>query len=208
MLFDVATRLNGFYDQAAKDGGDAVLSLSHFSPKPVKLFYSDNAPELMQAAKILLWPHDTSAPEVSQTNGLIERQVRILEEGTRTVLLAAGLYQRWWPWAGRYFSSMRNYLPLTKDGKSPYELRFKHGPFPGLLLPFGHYISFLPGKRLSKQLGQFEPRGVPGIFLGWKLNNGCTWSRQYYVARLEDFETEKDKTKRREIHVHKTAKIW
>ena len=121
VMYDVGTKFNGFYDQATKTEADAILSLNHFvgPNKTVKQFYSDNAPELMKAAKVLPWPHDTSAPEVSQTNGLIERKVRILEDGVRTILLAAGLYHRWWPWAGRYFSSMRNFLPLTLNGKSP-----------------------------------------------------------------------------------------
>ena len=78
----------------------------------------------------------------------------------------------------------RNFMPRDgkMGGKSPYELRFKKGPFPGEVVPLGHLITFLPAKRLSGQLGQLELNGVQGIFIGWKLNNGCAWSIPYYVC--------------------------
>ncbi len=170
------------------------------------LFYTDNAPELIQAGKTLLWAHDKSQPEDPQSNGLVERQQRLVLEGTRTVLLSAGLVHTWWPWASQYFCWARNILPTFEDGTSPYERRFKHGPFKGLIIPFGHLIKFLPGKRLSLQLGQYEPRSVPGLFIGWKLHNGCSWSKSYYVARLTDFDADKATTRR--IHVHTTKRLY
>ena len=66
VMHDVATKHNSFYPQATKTEEDAVLSLQHYAGKTdIKLFYSDNAPELMRAAKLLCLPHDTSIPEIS-----------------------------------------------------------------------------------------------------------------------------------------------
>ena len=86
VLYDVGTKFVMAYPQINKTSDEAVLSFEHFSGcnRP-KMFYSDNAPELIKAARDLGWIHDTSTPELSQTNGVVERQVGIVEEGSRTV---------------------------------------------------------------------------------------------------------------------------
>ena len=63
----------------------------------VENFYSDNAGELVKAARSLGWRSDQSVPYVSQTNGRIERAIRLVEEGTRTLLEHSGLAPEAWP---------------------------------------------------------------------------------------------------------------
>ena len=127
-----------------------------------------------------------------------------MEEGTRTILLAAGFPHVWWPYAIRYFVFARNITPRATSHDSPYEKRFNSGPFPGLTPPFGLLIHFVPGKRLAKRLGKFEPLGVPGLFMGWKVNNGQYWAKSYLVVLLSDLQSG---THGGTVHVHTVAQI-
>lgn len=53
--------------------------------------YIDGAPEIVKAGKNLRTCHDISTPYRSATNGLAERGVRNVLEGTRTLLKHSGL---------------------------------------------------------------------------------------------------------------------
>ena len=44
----------------------------------------------------LSWNHCTSTPHRSETNGIAERAVRRVKEGTSAVLLQSGLDENWW----------------------------------------------------------------------------------------------------------------
>ena len=64
-------------------------------PKPT-LVYSDGSKEIDKALKELVITHDTSTPYRPQTNGVIERSVRRVKEGTTCVLVQSGLDPAWW----------------------------------------------------------------------------------------------------------------
>eukprot|EP00971_Amphidinium_carterae_P260413 5166745-Amphidinium_carterae.1 len=91
--------------------------------------------------------------------------VRHIQEGTRCLLLQAGLDPRWWPHAARCFCHMNNVQ--KKDGMSPWLRRFESKDFTGELIPFGALLDFiqLPAKE-TKQI-KYAPRTVTGIFLGY-----------------------------------------
>ena len=65
----------------------------------VRRFYSDNADELIGAARNLGAPHEASQQGVQQTNGVIEREVQDMLTGTRTLLVVAGLPGQAWSYA-------------------------------------------------------------------------------------------------------------
>ena len=143
----------------------------------------DGARELFRAAVDLGICPSTSRPYVSQSNSIAERAIRHVEEGTRTVLLHAGLPPQWWPFAAKYFSFACN-LDESR-GPSPWSLR--HGaPFKGLQCPFGALVDFLPPKPYLARLPKFGPRGVPGIFLGYHLHPGGHFRGEYLCITLDD----------------------
>ena len=90
---------------ADKSTEESVRALGDFVGPKVNVanFYSDNSPELIRAAKDLSWVHGTATPGRPATNGVAERAVRSVLEGTRTVLEQAGLPHRFWPFACRHW---------------------------------------------------------------------------------------------------------
>ena len=58
-----------------------------------------------------------------RTNGIAERAVRGVKEGTSAVLLQSGLNERWWADSMECYTYLRNVTDLLSDGKTPYERR-------------------------------------------------------------------------------------
>ena len=56
-----------------------------------KVIYTDNSLEFGKACEDLSWNHCTSTPHRSETNGIAERALRRVKEGTSSVLLQSGL---------------------------------------------------------------------------------------------------------------------
>ena len=77
-----------------------------------------------KSCRDLSWNHCTSTPHRSETNGIAERAVRRVKEGTSAVLLQSGLDEKWWSDTMECFTYMRNIQDLLSDGKTLYERRF------------------------------------------------------------------------------------
>ena len=82
---------------------------------------TDNSVEFGKACEDLSWNHCTSTPHRSETNGIAERAVRRVKEGTSAVLLQSGLNESWWADSMECFTYLRNVTNLLSDGKTPYE---------------------------------------------------------------------------------------
>ena len=61
-----------------------------------EVIYTDNSLEFGKACEDLSWNHCTSTPHRSETNGVAERAVRRVKEGTSAVLLQSGQDENWW----------------------------------------------------------------------------------------------------------------
>ena len=72
----------------------------------------------------LSWNHRFSTPHSSETNGIAERAVRRVKEGTSAVLLQSGLDETWWADSVECYCYLRNIQDLLADGKTPCEKRF------------------------------------------------------------------------------------
>ena len=140
-----------------------VEAMHHFTGPfaAVKLYYSDNAPELIRAARECGWPKDTSTPGVPENNGVAENAVKYVLNGTRTTLLHAGFTVKWWPIGSRHFCFANNTTASALDNSSAWKRRFG-GPQPARLqrLPFGCIIDFKPSPVIQKATAKFEPRFV------------------------------------------------
>ena len=95
---DLATQWIQAYPCKNKTSQDTQRSLQKFLEpewKP-KVIYTDNSLEFGKACEDLSWNHCTSTPHRSETNGIAERAVRRVKEGTSAVLLQSGLNESWW----------------------------------------------------------------------------------------------------------------
>ena len=128
-------------------------------------------------------------PHRSETNGIAERAVRRVKEGTSAVLLQSGLDENWWADSMECYSYLRNIQDLLSGGKTSYERRFGE-PFKGPIIPFGSLVEYYPiSAKDQSRLHQFGKKVLPVLFLRYALYAGGTWKGDVLIADLEELET-------------------
>ena len=136
----------------------------------------------------LSWNHRTSTPHRSETNGIAERAVRRVKEGTSAVLLQSGPDERWWSDSVECYCYLRNVQDFLADEETPHERRFGE-PFRGPIIPFGAMVEYHPiSTRDQSRLHQFGKKVLRGISLGYELIAGGIWKGDLLAADLEDLE--------------------
>ena len=98
----------------------SLMKILEPTRKP-KVIFTDTALEFGKSCEELSSNHCTSTPHRSETNGIAERAVRRVMEGTSAVLLQSGLDEKWWT---ECYTYLRNIQDLLSHGKTPYERRF------------------------------------------------------------------------------------
>ena len=94
----LATQWIQAYPCKTKTSQETQRSLQKFlePERNSNVIYTDNSLEFGKACEDLSWNHCTSTPHRSETNGIAERAVRRVKEGTPVVLLQSGLNESWW----------------------------------------------------------------------------------------------------------------
>ena len=93
--------------------------------------YTDNSREFIKACQDLPWTHVTNTHHRLGTNGIAERVVRLVKEGTATAMFQSGLPEQWWDCAMERYCSLRNVHDKTADGKTDRQTDRQtdaHGP--------------------------------------------------------------------------------
>ena len=187
MVQDLATQWIQAYPCKTKTSQETQRSLQKFlePERNPKVIYTDNSLEFGKACEDLSWNHCTSTPHRSETNGIAERAVRRVKEGTSAVLLQSGLNESWWADSMECYTYLRNVTDLLSDGKTPYERRFGE-PF----IPFGSLVEYYPiTAKDQSRIHQFGKKVLPGLFLGYALYAGGIWKGDVLIAGLEELET-------------------
>ena len=188
---DLATQWIQAYPCKNKSSQETQRSLQKFlepERKP-KVIYTDNSLEFGKACEDLSWNHCTSTPHRSETNGIAERAVRRVKEGTSAVLLQSGLNDSWWADSMECYTYLRNVTDLMSDGKTPYERRFVQ-PFKGPIIPFGSLVEYHPiTAKDQSRIHQFGKKVLRGLFLGYALYAVRIWKGDVLIADLEELET-------------------
>ena len=188
MVQDLATQWIQAYPCKTKTSQETHRSLQKFlepDRKP-KVIYTDNSLEFGIACEDLSWNHCTSTPHRSETNGIAERAVHRVKEGTSAVLLQSGLNENWWGDSMECYIYLRNVTDLLSDGKTPYERCFGQ-PFKGPIIPFGSLVEYHPiTAKDQSRIHQFGQKVLPGLFLGYALYAGGLWKGDVLVADLEE----------------------
>ena len=117
-------------------------------------------------------------------NGIAERAVRRVKEGTSAVLPQSGLDERWWSYSMECYCYLRSVQDLLPDGKTPYKWRFGE-PLKGPIIPFGAVVECHPSSLKDQSIiHQFGKEVLPGIFLGSELIAWGNLERRYLKSRL------------------------
>ena len=154
-----------------------------------QVIYTDNSLVFGKACEDLSWNHCTSTPHRSETNGIAERAVRRVKEGTSAVLLQSGLNESWWAGSMQCYTYLRNVQVLLSDGKTPNERRFGQ-PFEGPIIPFGSLVEYHPfTAKDQSRIHQIGKKVLSGLFIGYALYAGGIWKGDLLVADLEELET-------------------
>ena len=152
-----------------------------------KVIYTDNSLEFGKSCEELSWNHCRSTPHRSETNGIADRAVRRVEEGTSAVLLQSGLGDERWTDSMEYCCYLRNIQDLLSDGKTPCERRFGM-PLHGPVQPFGAMVEYHPvSVKDTSRLHQFGPKVLPGIFLVLQRTLGESGKETLWSQTLENW---------------------
>ena len=158
---------------------------SSWKKEKMRSFYSNYSPELSKIARDEGWRHSTSTPGRPDANGVAERAVRKVCEGTRTALEHAGLPPKWWCFAARHFCFSSNIT--DQDGENPWRQRHKQA-YKGQKLPFGCLVDFKSSPVKGKVAPQFAPKPEPGVFLGYHMLPDGHFHGDFWVASLSSFK--------------------
>ena len=187
---DLATQWIQSYPCKTKTSQETQRSLQKFwepDGKP-KVIDTHNSLEFGKACEDLSWNHCTSTPHRSETNGIAERAVRRVKEGTSAVLLQSGLNESWWADSMECYTYLRNVTDFLSDGKTHYERRFGQ-PFKGPIIPFGSLVEYyLMSATDHSRIHQFGKKVLPGLFLEYALYAGGIWKGDITVADFEELE--------------------
>ena len=171
VIQDLATQWIQSYPCKTKTSQETQRSLQKFlepERKP-KVIHTDNSLEVGKACEDLSWNQCTSMAHRSETNGIAERAVRRVKEGTSAVLWQSGLNESWWSDSMDCFSCLRNVTDLLSDGKTPYERRFGQ-PCEGPIIPFSSLVKYHPKTAKDQsRIHQFGKKVLLGLFLRYAL---------------------------------------
>ena len=163
MLYDRATRWVECYPVRTQTSADVCNCINHFEGPYRKIddCYCDGSATLKRALDDHQILNDSCVPGVPRTNGVAERQVQEVINGTRSLLCRAGHPACFWPHAMAAHCFNRN-IRYDYDGtdvadrSSPWRLGFKK-EFIGQHIPFGALIELKPsptGGPKRKHMGE------------------------------------------------------
>ncbi|GJZ73089.1 retrovirus-related pol polyprotein from transposon TNT 1-94 [Tanacetum coccineum] len=127
--------------------------------------------------------HNFLAPRTPQSNGVVERKNRTLQEMSRTMLNEQSIPQKFWCNAVDTSTYILNRILIRPFlGKTPYELFKGKKPSLEYFKVFGSKCFILNTK---DYLTKFDPKSTEGIFLGYSPN-----SKAYVILNKETMRVE------------------
>ncbi|GJZ27178.1 retrovirus-related pol polyprotein from transposon TNT 1-94 [Tanacetum coccineum] len=128
--------------------------------------------------------HNFSAPRNPQSNGVVERKNRILEEISRTMLLEQSLSQKFWCNTVDTSTYILNRILIRAIlGKTPYELLRGRKPTLDYFRVFGSKCFILNTK---DYLTKFDPKSYEGVFLGYSQNSKAYIILNKHTKKIEE----------------------
>ena len=136
-----------------------------------------------KACEDLSWNQWTSTPHRSETNGIAERAVRRVKEGTSAVLLQSGLN-------GRFYGMLHQSAKRHRFIIWWEDALVLGNHFEGPIITCGSLVEYHPKTAKDQsRIHQFGKKVLPGLFLGYALYAGRIWKGDVLVTDLEELET-------------------
>ena len=142
-------------------------------PQKIKVVRTDNGREFINAALdgYLLKKgikHEKTIPYIHEMNGRIENSIRMVLEGTRSLLFDSGLGEQYWTYAGACATFCYNLMKKTTDHVSPREYLYGNGFDLNKLRVFGSigYAHLSRERRKKLHRNSIEVR-----FLGYAMDS-------------------------------------
>ncbi|GJY33551.1 retrovirus-related pol polyprotein from transposon TNT 1-94 [Tanacetum coccineum] len=127
--------------------------------------------------------HNFSAPRTPQSNGVVERKNRTLQEMSRTMLNEQSIPQKFWCNAIDTSTYIINRVSIRRIlGKTPYELLRGRKPNLNYFRVFGSKCFILNTK---DYLTKFDPKSYEGVFLGYSQS-----SKAYIILNKQTMKVE------------------
>ena len=188
VILDRYTQWMQAYAAPTKSSYDNKKAFQRFlgpQTKP-KHVYTDNSEEFKLSMTELEFSHDTSTPHRPQTNGIAERAVRRVKEGTSCALHQSGLTDKWWVSAMKCYCFLHCIVTQMFHGKTAYKQRFKK-EFAGPIIPYGAAVEYLPITKKDKaKCHKLGGKLLKGIFLGYVQHAGGGWTGDLRVIDQEE----------------------
>ena len=199
----------GVHDKSAERIVEFLVKLPGPTER-MRYMYSDAAPEITRACKTMRIAHDATEPGNKKQNSVAERANAIVQDGGRTLLMAAGLPAQFWVYAVPYFCLCHN-AQARNGEQSPWERRFGQ-PFQNPLLPFGSVVRYLPPANTRLPMPKMGPRTRVGIYLGYVSHVGGRYGPDHYCMPLDQLEglnyrTGMKQNGKRPV-IDKTQQVW
>ncbi|GJT94728.1 retrovirus-related pol polyprotein from transposon TNT 1-94 [Tanacetum coccineum] len=128
--------------------------------------------------------HNFSAPHTPQSNGVVERKTRILQEMSRTMLNEQSLPQKFWRNVVDTSTYILNQILIRAIlGKTPYEILRGRKPTLDYFRVFGSKCFILNTK---DYLTKFDPKSYEGVFLGYSQNSKAYIILNKHTRKIEE----------------------
>jgi hypothetical protein len=201
IAFDIATSCTYFCETRDKTALETEVALrDYLGHSEVLCVYSDRSNEIKAALTALKILHRRSLPHQPRTNAIVERRVRMINDGVRCLLFRSGLTSYYWAKAAAFFVGSFNCCAETKDGKSPYLLRHGEAAEGFKEIPFGSKCGVRLPTQLRKELyGTLSATTLPGIFLRYIFDSGGKFRGHVEVALESDVASSPEKVAR--VHI-------
>ena len=151
-----------------------------------EVVYTDNSLEFGKSCEDSSRNHRFSTLHRAETNGIAERAVRRVKEGTSAVLLQSGLNERWWSDSMECYCYLRHVQNLLGDRKTTHERRFGE-PLKRPTIPFGVLIKYHPiSPKDQSRIHHFGKKVFPEDVLIAELEDLENWMHQtFYPQKIE-----------------------
>ncbi|GJW78065.1 retrovirus-related pol polyprotein from transposon TNT 1-94 [Tanacetum coccineum] len=128
--------------------------------------------------------HNFSAPRTPQSNGIVERKNRTLQEMSRTMVNEQSVPQKFWCNAVDTSTYILNRILIRPIlGKTPYEIFRGRKPSLEYFKVFGSKCFILNTK---DYLTKFDPKSYKGVFLGYSQNSKAYVVLYKHTMKVEE----------------------